>query len=139
MSIGEAQRTTVGSSLVPLALIATQMLSLQLGGAVAVSLMGRVGVTGAAFARVLLASLILGILFRPRIRVPGTRALAMVVGLGVVIAVMNTAFFGAVIHVGLGTATTIEFLGPFVVSVVSAGHRVDLLWACVAVAGVMLI
>jgi inner membrane transporter RhtA len=88
---------------------------------------------------VLLASLILGILFRPRIRVPGTRALAMVVGLGVVIAVMNTAFFGAVIHVGLGTATTIEFLGPFVVSVVSAGHRVDLLWACVAVAGVMLI
>ncbi|MBM7773780.1 inner membrane transporter RhtA [Actinokineospora baliensis] len=123
----------------PLVLVAVQMLSLQVGAAVAVGLMAHVGIVGAAFARVALACALVGVLLRPKPRVPDRRSLLLAGALGVVIAVMNTAYFGAVVHLGLGLATTIEFLGPFLVAVVSAGHASDVLWSLVAAAGVVLI
>ncbi|RLK58302.1 EamA family transporter [Actinokineospora cianjurensis] len=123
----------------PLVLVAVQMLSLQVGAAVAVGLMAHVGIVGAAFARVALACAVVGVLLRPRPRVADRRSLLLAAALGVVIAVMNTAYFGAVVHLGLGLATTIEFLGPFLVGLVSARQAADLLWSLVAAAGVVLI
>ncbi|GAA2977749.1 EamA family transporter [Actinokineospora diospyrosa] len=123
----------------PLVLVAVQMLSLQVGAAVAVGLMAHVGIVGAAFARVALACAVVGVLLRPRPRLPDRRSLLLACALGVVIAVMNTAYFAAVVHLGLGLATTIEFLGPFLVAVVAAGHASDVFWALVAAAGVVLI
>nr|WP_051386292.1 EamA family transporter [Actinokineospora inagensis] len=123
----------------PLLLVAVQMISLQVGAAVAVGLMARVGVVGAAFARVAIATAVVGLLFRPRPRFPDRRSFLAAAGLGVVIAVMNTAYFGAVVHLGLGLATTVEFLGPFLVAVISAGRRLDVLWSLVAAGGVALI
>ena len=59
--------------------------------------------------------------------------------LGVVMAAMNLIFYQALREVPLGTAVTVEFLGPLLLSVVQTRRLLDLLWAGLAAAGVLLL
>ncbi len=50
---------------------------------------------------------------------------------------MNLAIYGAIDHIALGVAVTIEFLGPLGVAVVTGRGRLALLWAAMAALGVL--
>ncbi len=57
-------------------------------------------------------------------------------GPGVTMAAMNSLFYEAIARIPLGTAVTIEVLGPLVLSVVTSRRAVAVLWAALAFAGV---
>jgi hypothetical protein len=62
-----------------------------------------------------------------------------VIGAGALLAGHHLAFYEAVNHIPLGAVATIEFLGPFVIALAGSPRAVDLLPACLAVGGVLLL
>jgi inner membrane transporter RhtA len=114
------------------------MTSVQLGLAVAVGLMDRVGTLGAAWLRLAWAAAILLVLLRPRPREFGRSGLVACVALGVVTAGLTLFFMAAVARLPLGTASALEFLGPLGVAV-ARGRGLARAWAVPAGAGVLLL
>ena len=98
-----------------------------LGPSLAVLLFARLDVLGVAWLRLASAAAVFALWRRPwRVyREPGRagrrRLLAPVLALGLVLAVMNTAFYLAVDRLPLATVGAIEFLGP--VTLAAAGAR----------------
>jgi inner membrane transporter RhtA len=121
--------------------------SVQLGSAVATHLFSALGPGGAAFLRLGFAALVLfPVTLSLSIRTPGTRLrghslahylLAAVFGLTV--AAMNLSFYSALDRVPLGVAVTLEFVGPLGVAVAGSRRPLDLLWVCLAAAGIILL
>lgn len=115
------------------------MLSVQLGGALSVSLFPAVGAVGAAWLRLTAGGVILIAIARPRPSdVP--RAVALpVLALGVATAAMSIAFLVSIDRIPLGTTVAIEFLGPLTVAAFRAHDRRMLIWPALALAGVLLL
>jgi len=67
------------------------------------------------------------------------RDAALVGGFGLTLGVMNFSIYQAFARIPLGTAVTIEFLGPLGVAVASSRRLVDLVWVALAGAGVTLL
>jgi inner membrane transporter RhtA len=111
--------------------------SVQFGAALATTLFARIGPGGAVLLRLLTASVILLIIFRPRVRVRTRRELLLAALFGVVLAAMNLTFYEAIHRIPLGIAVTIEFIGPLVVAVAGSRQRVDLVWVGLAAAGIV--
>ena len=116
------------------------MVCVQLGLAIAVTLIDRIGIEGAAWLQA-------GLGRRPvarhrpaarRRRSPGPHSLACV-ALGVVTASITLLFMAALDRIPLGTASALEFLGPLGVAVAhgKGGRRV--LWPGLAAIGVVLL
>ena len=121
------------------ALAVGAMVCVQLGLAVAVGLIDRIGADGAAWLRLAWAGLLFLIVVRPR-RAAFTRTTFMIcVVLGVVTATTTLLFMAALSRIPLGTASALEFLGPLGVAVVSGRGRARLVWPAVAGAGVILL
>jgi inner membrane transporter RhtA len=114
-------------------------LSVQFGAALASTLFPRAGVAGVLAMRLALAAVVLLAACRPGVRGHGRRAWAAVAGFGVVLAAMNGAFYAAIDRIPLGAAVTLEFLGPLLLSVLTARRAVSWLWAALALAGVVLL
>lgn len=124
---------------VPVLQVLGSITSLQLGAALASRLFDRVGAAGATMLRLNLSAVVLTLAERPRIRswtAPQRRAVAL---LGVTLAAMNSAFYGAVARLPLGAAITIEFLGPLGLAAVLSRRLRDGLWVVLALAGVTLL
>jgi inner membrane transporter RhtA len=124
--------------LAPLLVVAASC-SIQLGGALATTLFARLGVIGAASLRMVAAAVILLAVARPRLRGRSRAAWRDVVALGLIMAVMNAAFFGAIARLPLGVASTIDFLGPLAVALAGSRRRVDVAWVALAFGGVLLL
>ena len=94
---------------------------------------------GTVLVRVLFAALVLCALWRPRVRGhrPGDLRLAALFGLA--LAFMNLTFYEALNHIHLGIAVTIEFVGPLGVALAGSRSRLDVVWALLAAAGVVLL
>jgi inner membrane transporter RhtA len=122
-------------SLAPLLVVAAST-SVFVGTAMATTLFASVGWGATAGLRLSLAAVVLLALARPRLRGRTRRDWAQLVLLGASLAVMGTAFYGAVDRVPLGVAATIEFLGPLAVAIAASRRRIDLLWVALALAGV---
>lgn len=116
----------------------TAMLSVQLGVAVAVGLMDRIGAEGAAWLRLAWAGLLFLLFLRPRAAGFTRRSFATCVALGVVTAMITLLFMAALARIPMGTASALEFLGPLGVAVVNGRGGRRLLWPGLAAVGVVL-
>ena len=115
------------------------MLCVQVGLAIAVTLIDRIGVEGAAWLRLAWAGILLLLIVRPK-RSAFTRSSFMTcVVLGVVTAAVTLLFMAALDRIPLGTASAIEFLGPLCVAVAHGKGRQRFVWPGLAAVGVVLL
>lgn len=111
----------------------------QIGLALSVELMDRIGAEGAAWLRLSWAGLILLVVVRPR-RASFTRSTFLTcVALGVVTASITLLFMASLDRIPLGTASALEFLGPLGVAVAQGRGGRRLLWPGLAAVGVVLL
>ncbi|GGT21004.1 membrane protein [Streptomyces kurssanovii] len=136
---GGAPPSGARRSLGPVALVVAGGLSVQFGAAVAVMLMPRAGALGVVTLRLVLAALVLFVVCRPRLRGHSRADWATVITFGAAMGGMNMLFYQAVDRIPLGAAVTLEVLGPLALSVIASRRLVNLLWAALALAGVVLL
>ncbi|MET9427313.1 MULTISPECIES: EamA family transporter [unclassified Streptomyces] len=123
----------------PVALVVAGGLSVQFGAAVAVLLMPRAGAIGVVTLRLLLSAVVLLLVCRPRLRGYRRADWGTVVAFGAAMAAMNVLFYLSIDRIPLGAAVTLEVLGPLVLSVVASRRLVSVVWAALALAGVVLL
>lgn len=114
-------------------------ISVQFGAALAVMIMPRAGAAGVVTLRLAAAALVLLLLCRPKVRGYSRSDWGTVLAFGVTMAGMNGLFYQAVDRIPLGPAVTLEVLGPLALSVIVSRRLVNLLWAGLALAGVVLL
>lgn len=115
------------------------MACVQLGLAVAVTLIDDIGVQGVAWLRLAWAGILLVVIVRPRRMAFTRRSFLMCVVLGVVTAAITLLFMAALDRIPLGTASALEFLGPLGVAVARGHGRGRLLWPGLAGMGVVVL
>ncbi|WP_405907999.1 EamA family transporter [Streptomyces sp. NBC_00828] len=138
-----AHASTEGSgrwgSLGPLGLVLAGGISVQFGGALAVTLMPRVGALGVVALRLAVAAIVLLAVCRPKVRGYSRADWGTIVVFGITMAAMNGLFYQSVDRIPLGTAVTLEVLGPLALSVLASRRAVNLVWAGLALGGVFLL
>lgn len=112
------------------------MSAIQLGLALSVPLLDRLGALGTTALRLAWAGVLLIVLVRPRLRDFTGRDLRACVLLGAVSAGMMVFFMLSVTRLPLGTASALEFLGPLAVSLYGPG-RGRKRWTAMAALGVV--
>lgn len=123
----------------PVLLVLAAAVSTQTGAAVAALLFPRVGPLGVVSLRLAVSAAILLLAFRPRLRGRSGSDWASVAAFGLALGGMNTTFYAAIERIPLGPAVTLEVLGPLALSVLAGRRPLSLLWAVVALAGVLLL
>nr|WP_229820829.1 EamA family transporter [Streptomyces ruber] len=126
-------------SLGPVGLVLAGGVSVQFGGALAVTLMPRAGALGVVTLRLVVSAIIMLVVCRPRVRGYSRADWTTVVVFGVALAAMNGFFYQALARIPLGPAVTLEVLGPLALSVFASRRLVNLLWAGLALVGVFLL
>ncbi|MGD3112250.1 EamA family transporter [Streptomyces sp. YGL11-2] len=121
------------------ALVIGGIVTLQFGSSVAVLLFPRVGALGVVTLRLVVASLVLLIACRPKVRGYTRGDWATVLAFGVALVGMNSLFYQAIDRIPLGAAVTLEFLGPLILSVATSRRLLSVLWAALALGGVVLL
>ncbi|MFF4095556.1 DMT family transporter [Streptomyces sp. NPDC001834] len=127
------------AALAPIALVVAGGLSVQFGASVAVLLMPRAGALGVVTLRLAAAALVMLVVCRPRLRGYSRADWGTVLAFGVAMAGMNTLFYQAVDRIPLGAAVTLEVLGPLALSVIASRRLINLVWAGLALGGVVLL
>ncbi|MEV6261355.1 EamA family transporter [Streptomyces sp. NPDC051784] len=127
------------AALGPVALVVAGGLSVQFGAAVAVLLMPKAGALGVVSLRLAAAALVLLVVCRPKLRGHSRADWGTVVAFGVAMGGMNTLFYQAADRIPLGAAVTLEVLGPLALSVIASRRLVNLVWAVLALGGVVLL
>ncbi|MGW6564408.1 EamA family transporter [Streptomyces sp. NPDC054975] len=137
---GRLGSSRLGSArLGPVALVVAGGLSVQFGSAVAVLLMPRAGALGVVTLRLVLAAAVLLIVCRPKVRGYHRADWGTIVAFGTAMAGMNIFIYQAVDRIPLGAAVTLEVLGPLLLSVIASRRLMNLLWAGLALGGVLLL
>lgn len=112
---------------------------MQVGASIAVLIFPTLGPMGVVALRIAFAAILLLIIARPSLRGRSKADWMTVVAFGVILAVMNTAFYFALERIPLGVAVTIEVLGPLILSVVLGRKALSWVWAILAFIGVVII
>ncbi|WP_420713341.1 EamA family transporter, partial [Streptomyces sp. NRRL WC-3549] len=133
------RRSARGRTLGPVALVVAGGLSVQFGAAIAVLLMPRAGALGVVTLRLAAAAVVLLVVCRPSLRGHSRADWGTVVAFGVAMGGMNTLFYQAADRIPLGAAVTLEVLGPLILSVVASRRLLNLVWAGLALGGVVLL
>lgn len=128
-----------GGSLGPVGLVLAGGISVQFGGALAVTLMPRVGALGVVALRLLVAAVVLLVICRPSPRGHSRADWSTVVVFGITMAAMNGLFYQSLARIPLGPAVTLEVLGPLALSVLTSRRALNAVWAGLALAGVFLL
>lgn len=115
------------------------MFTVQTGIALSTPLFPTLGVAGTTSLRLIVAAGVLVAWTRPRLRGRSPRALASAVLLGLASAGMTLLFADAVHRLPMGTAATIEFLGPLALALLFSRQLGHVLWAVLAGSGVVLL
>jgi inner membrane transporter RhtA len=130
----DAARTTPAVVLIVVAIVSVQ------GGSslAAVLVRDHAPITVVAI-RLFLSAAVLWAFRRPTGAGVSPGALRRAILLGVVIALMNTSFYGALERLPLGVVVTIEFWGPLAVAVAGSRRLLDLAWVAMAGAGIWIL
>lgn len=123
----------------PVLLVIVSILSVQLGGAFASTLLPQAGILGTTALRLTFAGLVLMPLVRPRLAGRTSADWRAVALFALVMALMNLTFYASLARLPIGVAVTIEFTGPLVMSAVLSRTRKDLLAVLAAAVGVVLV
>ena len=131
----------------PATLVATGIVSVQLGAGVAIRLFHEVPPAAVTGLRLWSAAIVLLIIGGRGAKAAVTglvtrrawRDAAVSVSFGVCLGAMNFVFYQAIARLPLGVAVTIEFLGPLAVAVAGSRRPLDLLWVALAGTGVVLL
>lgn len=126
-------------SLGPVGLVLAGGVSVQFGGALAVTLMPRAGALGVVTLRLLAAAVVLLVVCRPRLRGHSRADWGTVAVFGIAMGAMNGLFYESVARIPLGAAVTLEVLGPLALSVLASRRAVNAVWAGLALCGVFLL
>jgi inner membrane transporter RhtA len=111
--------------------------SVQIGAAWATTIFHQVGDSGACLLRLVSACVVMLALTRPRLRSLSRRQWVTACALGLVLGAMNLTFYHAISRIPLGTAVTIEFVGPLLVALGGSRRVRDLVWAALAAGGII--
>jgi inner membrane transporter RhtA len=111
--------------------------SVQFGSALATTLFDRTGPAGAVLLRLVAATVVLLVVWRPKLSGRTRRELLLAAAFGVVLAVMNLSFYSALDRIPLGITVTIEFIGPLTVAVAGSRRGRDLVWVALAALGIV--
>ncbi|MGW2637514.1 EamA family transporter [Streptomyces sp. NPDC001348] len=139
VSAGGGRTPRRSGSLGPVGLVLAGGVSVQFGGALAVTLMPRAGALGVVTLRLLAAALVLLLVCRPRLRGHSRTDWGTVIVFGVTMGAMNGLFYEAVARIPLGAAVTLEVLGPLALSVLASRRAINAVWAGLALLGVFLL
>ena len=120
-------------------LVLGAVVSVQTGAAVATTLFDELGPTGTVMVRLGFAAIILTAIWRPSVAGMGGAQRRDVILFGLALAGMNACFYLALDRIPLGIGVTLEFVGPLGVAFASSRDRLDLLWAGLAGAGIVLL
>ena len=126
-------------SLGPVGLVLAGGVSVQFGGALAVTLMPRAGALGVVTLRLVVAALVMLLVCRPGLRGHSRADWGTVIAFGMTMGAMNGLFYQSVARIPLGPAVTLEVLGPLTLSVLASRRAVNALWAALALGGVFLL
>ena len=121
------------------ALVLAGVISVQFGGALAATLVPQIGAAGSVMLRLVLATGLLLLIARPQWRGHSRRDWLTVGAFGLALGLMNFAFYGALGHLPIGVAVTIEFVGPLSLAALLSRRPRDLLAVAAAGIGVLLI
>ncbi|WP_239013248.1 EamA family transporter [Streptomyces sioyaensis] len=136
---GTAGAAGAGGRIGSVALVIGGIVSLQFGSSVAVLLFPRAGALGVVTLRLVVAALVLLVFCRPKVRGYTRGDWATVLAFGFALAGMNSLFYQAIDRIPLGAAVTLEFLGPLILSVATSRRMLSLVWAALALGGVVLL
>jgi inner membrane transporter RhtA len=128
-----------GAPVPALAFVLTGATSIQFGAAIAATLFDDLGPGGTSLLRLGFAALVLLAVWRPDPRAYTRAQLALAVVFGLALGAMNLSFYEALDRIPLGIAVTIEFAGPLAVAVLGSRRPLDLVWAALAAAGIVLL
>lgn len=131
--------TAVLDRVPPVGLVLAAILSVQFGGAMAATLMPKIGVIGSVGLRLGIAAILLLALVRPRLRGRTRRDWLTVLAFSAALTLMNAAFYASLVRLPIGVAVTIEFLGPLTLAAVLSRRLRDGLAVAAAFIGVLLI
>lgn len=120
-------------------MIICSIVSVQIGAAIAKGGFDLVPPTAFVWLRLLTSSVILMIIARPRLRGRRRSDIAVMIGYGGCLAIMNWSIYQSMARIPLGVAVTVEFLGPLTVAVITSHRLRDLFWVLLAAAGVALL
>lgn len=132
--IQEAQSPTP----VAVAMVLGAIFSIQIGAAVATSLFADIGASGVVFMRAIVSAVLLAAIWRPGMATVRENPRLLMV-FGVALAGMNLCFYESIDRIPLGTAVTLEFIGPLTVALITSRRRRDWIWAGLAAAGILLL
>ena len=135
----QTSRSSSPSLLAPIAVLLLAMVSIQAGASLAKGLFPHVGAAGATALRLILASVLLTLAFRPwRMRVQGAQW-RPVLAYGISLGLMNLLFYKSLETVPLGIAIALEFTGPLAVALFGSRRLIDVAWAGLAILGLWLL
>ena len=123
----------------PTLLVLAAVASVQFGGALAKTLFDEIGPGGTVLLRLLFATLVLAVAWRPALRGRSRVDWRLLLAFGLTLAAMNLSFYEALDRIPLGIAVTLEFVGPLGVAVAGSRRSLDLLWVALAAAGILLL
>ncbi len=108
----------------------------QSGAAFGTRVLPEIGPLGLAGVRQLTAAVALLVVVRPRIRGFTRRQWGPAVVLGLMLVLMNTAFYASLQRLDLGLAVTIEFVGPLALAIAGSKRVTDVAAGLLALAGI---
>lgn len=123
----------------PLISLIIAMLSIQSGASLAKDLFPLLGVSVTTMLRTGLGAAILGTIWPPKLTLlpKDTRITALAYGAS--LGLMNLTFYLSLERIPLGLAVTLEFIGPLGLALVHSKKVFDLLWAIMALLGILIL
>lgn len=126
------KRTAISAAL-------TSIMCVQGGASLAKRLFPVLGPAGASSLRIGLSAILLLLINRPNFKALTKKQWLCCLGYGLSIGGMNLLFYFAIERVPLGLGVTVEFVGPLLLALFLSRKVLDVLWALLACAGILLI